>query len=92
MRQRDKPDDQLGRIPKRRVDQAAHTGTDVGGDVLGCLTNQPGEGDQRERGKDERYSGWRPNQPEIDADRDERQQKTKRRLAKKGPDDRSQSR
>ena len=49
----DQRDDQLGRVPERRVEEAADPGAGVLGRVLGCLSDQPGERDQSRRGEDE---------------------------------------
>ena len=45
----DQGDDQLGRVPERRVQEAADARARVLRGVLGGLSDQPGKGDERRR-------------------------------------------
>ena len=50
---RDQGDDQLRRVAERRVEEPANSRTRVVGRMLGCLADQPREGNQRDRGESE---------------------------------------
>ena len=50
---REEGDDQLGRVPEGRVEEAADARARVLGGVLGRLADQPGERDERDRCEDE---------------------------------------
>ena len=49
----DQRDDELGRVPERRVEEAADAGAGVVRRVLRRLADEPREGDERERGERE---------------------------------------
>ena len=71
---RDHGDDDLGRVSEARVEQAADAGAGVFTRVFGCLPDQPGEGDEGDRGEHEqdRLAGMGD---EVDKDRDGRERK-----------------
>ena len=72
VRNRDQGDDDLGRVSEARVQQTADAWARVFSRVFGRLPDQPGQGDQRERGQHEQGRLVRVDE-DIDEYRDRRE-------------------